>query len=221
MYAISFAHSHGDNLMQAIQVSNVIQRICERTGANKLDLIAHSKGGMPTRLYVSNFCKSLNAPYQNNVRKYIMLGTPNRGIDFVFRNISANYGAIRMEMNAPVACDSLLYYGTYLDTTPRSLYADGGAFPGQSQLLYRWDDKYPPSPETRTLYYGGQTMYYHSRGIDIAIQEGNHLIEKMIENPAHSSIELYALAGTHPLFDGIPGERRAGRVMVLSSSIAF
>lgn len=207
VYAITFAHSHGDNLMQAIQVSNAIQRVCDRTGAEKVDLIAHSKGGMPTRLYVSDFCMSLNAPYQNNVRKYIMLGTPNRGIDFVFRNITANYGVIRMEINAPVACDSLLYYGTYLDTTDRSLYADGGAFPGQSQLLYRWDDKYPPPPETRTLYYGGQNMYYHSRGIDIALQEGDRLIEKMIDTPVHPSIQLYALAGSHAFFDGIPGEK--------------
>lgn len=207
VYAISFAHSHGDNIMQAVQVSNAIQRICERTGVNEVNIITHSKGGVPTRLYLSDFCKENGTPYLNNVRKYIMLGTPNRGIDFVFRNIAANYGVIRMEINAPVACDSMLYFGTYLDTTHQSLYNDGGAFPGQSQLLYRWDDKYPPSPDTRTLYYGGQTVYYHSRGIDAALREGDYLMYKLLEKKVQPEVQLYALAGNHPFFKGIPGEQ--------------
>lgn len=207
VFAITFAHPHGENKMQGIQVFNALRRIKEITGSNQVDVIAHSKGGVPTRLYASNFLEMDGAPYDLNIRKYIMLGTPNKGIDFVFRNVTANYGVINKDISAPVACDSLMYFGSYMDTTSRSIYADGGAFPGQSQLLYRWDDKYPLKPDNRTLYYGGQTMLYHSRGIDVAILEGDHLIEKMLKRPVHPSIELYALAGNDPFFKGIPGEQ--------------
>jgi triacylglycerol lipase len=207
VFAVTFAHPHGENKMQGIQVFNALRRIKELTGTNQVDVIAHSKGGVPTRLYASNFLEMDGAPYEGNIRKYIMLGTPNKGIDFVFRNVTANYGVIQKNISAPVACDSLMYFGSYMDTTSRSIYADGGAFPGQSQLLYRWDDKYPIPPENRTLYYGGQTMLYHSRGIDAALIEGDYLIEKMLGKPVHPGIELYALAGNNPFFKGIPGEQ--------------
>ena len=207
VFAITFAHPHGENKMQGIQVSNAIRRIIEVTGSNEVDVIAHSKGGVPARLYASNLLEQEGAPYETCIRKYIMLGTPNKGIDFVFRNVTANYGVINKNISAPVACDSLMYFGSYLDTTSRSIYGDGGAFPGQAQLLYRWDDKYPITPDNRTLYYGGQTMLYHSRGIETAMLEGNQFIEKMLEKPVHPSVQLYALAGTYPFFKGIPGEQ--------------
>lgn len=220
VFAITFAHPHGENKMQGIQVFNALRRIKEITGSHQVDVIAHSKGGVPTRLYASNFLEKEGAPYEINIRKYIMLGTPNKGIDFIFCNVAANYGVIKENISAPVACDSLMYFGSYIDTTSRSIYADGGAFPGQSQLLYRWDDKYPLTPDNRTFYDGGQTMVYHSRGIDVAILEGDHLIEKLLEKPIHPTIQLYALAGNYPFFKGIPGEQRGkSDGLVLAESV--
>jgi len=209
VFAVSFAHGHGDNWQQAIQLSNCIRRIKELVGKVKIDLIAHSKGGVPAWIYLAGLCSPWDAAYQGEVEKYIMLGTPNRGIDFPFRHVTPNWSVIHMGISAPIACDSIMYYGVYIDTTERSIYRDGGAFPGASQLLYRWDDIYPVQMQSKTLYYGGQNFFLHSRGINSAIREGDHLMEKLLSSPIDSQIEVHVLAGNQPYFHGIRGEKDA------------
>ncbi|WP_408008280.1 esterase/lipase family protein [Pseudalkalibacillus sp. A8] len=209
VFAVSFAHCHGDNWQQAIQLSNIIRRIKDVAHTDKVDLIAHSKGGVPVWIYLAGLCSSLDAQYQGEVERYIMLGTPNRGLDFPFRHVFPNWSVIEMGINAPIACDSIMYYGLYLDTTERSIYRDGGVFPGSCQLLYRWDDKYPVQIQSKTLYYGGQNILLHSRGIDAAIREGDHLIEKLLSSPIDSQIKVHVLAGNQPYFNGIRGEQDA------------
>lgn len=209
VFAVTFAHPHGDNWQQAIQLSNVIRRIREVAQTDKIDLIAHSKGGIPAWIYLAGMCSPWDGSYQGEVERYMMLGTPNRGIDFPFRHLSPNWSVIEMGISAPIACDSLLYYGRYIDTTERSIYRDGGAFPGSCQLLYRWDDKYPVQMQSRTLYYGGQNFFLHSRGIDTAIREGDYLVERLMSSPIDSRIEVHVLAGNRPYFHGVRGEQDA------------
>lgn len=207
IFAVTFAHPHGDNWQQAIQLGNIIQRIQERTKAERIDLIAHSKGGIPAWIFLANLCEDHGSPYQHNVARYIMLGTPNRGLDFPFRHTHSNWAVVKMGINAPIACDSMLYYGRYIDTTERSIYRDGRAFVGSSQLLSRWDEQIPVSSQAKTLYYGGQNLLLHSRGIDSAIRDGNHLMETLLQSPVDPNIHLHLLAGNHPFFQGIPGEQ--------------
>jgi triacylglycerol lipase len=209
VFALTFAHSHGDNWQQAVQLSNAMQRIQEVLHTEKIDLIAHSKGGVPVWIYLAGLCSQWNTPYQGEVGRYMMLGTPNRGLDFPFRHVTANWSVIQMGINAPIACDSLMYYGKYVDTTERSVYGDGGAFPGSCQLLYRWDDLYPVRMQSETQYFGGQNFFLHSRGIDAAIREGDHLMEKLLQSPIDEQIEVHILAGNQPYFKGIRGEQDA------------
>lgn len=209
VFAVSFAHPHGDNWQQAIQLSNIIRRIKEVVKTDKIDLIAHSKGGVPVWIYLAGLCSSWDAQYQGEVERYVMLGTPNRGLDFPFRHLFPNLSVIKLGISAPIACDSIMYYGSYIDTTKQSIYRDGGGFPGSCQLLYRWDDKYPIEMQSKTLYDGGQNMFFHSRGIDAAIREGDHLMEKLLSSPIDSEIEVHILAGNKPYFNGVRGERDA------------
>ncbi|WCK56196.1 hypothetical protein PP175_09910 [Aneurinibacillus sp. Ricciae_BoGa-3] len=209
VFALSFAHSHGDNYLQGLQIANALSRIQEITDALSVDIVCHSKGGVPARLYLTNLLEPYGAGYEDNLRKFIMLGAPNKGVDFPFRNLQANWFVLDRKINAPVACDSLYFYGRFIDCLHQSLYRDGGNFPGQSQLLYRWDDQYPVLGSARTLYEGGQDFYFHSRGIDLAIQEGGSLIERLLSHPLPEPISLYALAGTRNYFGVIPGESSA------------
>jgi triacylglycerol lipase len=209
VFAVSFAHPHGDNWQQAIQLSNIIRRIKEVVKTDKIDLIAHSKGGVPVWIYLAGLCSSWDAQYQGEVERYMMLGTPNRGLDFPFRHLFPNWYVIQQGISAPIACDSIMYYGRYIDTTKQSIYRDGGGFPGSCQLLYRWDDNYPIKMQAKTLYDGGQNMFLHSRGIDAAIREGDHLMEKLLSSPIDSEIEVHILAGNNPYFNGVLGERDA------------
>lgn len=202
VFAVTFAHPHGDNLFQAVQLFNCIQRILELTNHEKVDLVAHSKGGVAAWTFLAGWGQPWRALPNGVIDKYFMLGTPNRGIDYPFRHLTPNWWVKHNESNAPLSCDSMLWYGQYIDTTEHSIYKDGGAFPGLSQLLCRFDEEYPIHPAAQTLYRGGQNWLIHSRGIDEAIQEGGNYMERLLQTPVETDLELYALAGNYPLFHG-------------------
>ncbi len=50
----------------------------KRTGQNKVDIIAHSMGGLVTRSYIQS------NKYQNDVRNVTLVGTPNKGAVFSY-----------------------------------------------------------------------------------------------------------------------------------------
>ena len=89
--------------------------------------------------------------------------------------------------------------GLWVNTDPYSLYDKGGNhFPGQAQMLYRWDEVYPLSqvgPDWRTTYHGGRGLVSVSRGIDRAIEQGGHLMARLREAPLDAGIELAVLGG--------------------------
>lgn len=55
------------------QVKQAIQNIKQQTGAEKVDVVAHSMGGLVTRAYISS------NDYAGDINNLIMLGTPNEG----------------------------------------------------------------------------------------------------------------------------------------------
>lgn len=208
VFALTFSHSHGDNFYQAEQLADAISRVRDLCKVEKVDLIAHSKGGIAARLYLSNM--SLTA-YRDDVRKYVMLGTPNLGTDFAFRNPALSYPLYLSDSNGVIAWDKISLMGEIADTSLRSVYADG-SFPGQSQILYRWDDQYPldiTQADWWTTYYGGWGFLSHSRGIDDAIEDGGNLIVRLESKGIEPGVELYVLAGDSHMFGFIPGENTA------------
>ena len=54
VYAITFAHPHGDVFEQAEIVADAIARVRELTGAPQVDLVSHSKGGISVAVYLSH-----------------------------------------------------------------------------------------------------------------------------------------------------------------------
>lgn len=205
VFAITFSHSHGDNFIQAEQLADAISVVQDLSGAEKVDLLAHSKGGVAARIYLSGMGST---PYRDDVRRYIMLGTPNMGLDFGFRNPMFNYMVYIAGSNGVMAWDRIMSLGTWVDTRKRAIYNDG-CFPGQCQMLYRWDDKYPLDmlqPDWWTTYYGGNGFISHSRGMDEAIIDGGNLIEKMDSRGLEAGIEFSVLAGNNSIFNTCPGE---------------
>jgi uncharacterized alpha/beta hydrolase family protein len=205
VFALTFSHSHGDNFIQAEQLSDAILRVKSLCKVEELDLIAHSKGGLAARIYLSNISTT---PYRGDVRKYVMLGTPNLGVDFAFRNPSISYPIYLSDSNGVIAWDKISYLGAMIDTAERAIYADG-SFPGQSQMLYRWDNEYSldvTQPDWWTSYHGGSGFVSHSRGIDTAIADGGNLIAQLEQRGIEPGIELSVLAGDNHMFGLIPGE---------------
>lgn len=58
----------------AQRLSKVIDTVLKNTGANKVDIVAHSMGGLVSRAYIEKMGGS------SKIRKLIMAGTPNKGI---------------------------------------------------------------------------------------------------------------------------------------------
>ena len=61
------------NIQTARLLKDKIQEIKDKTGASKVDIIAHSMGGLITRYYV------ISDLYQGDVDQVVFLGTPHRG----------------------------------------------------------------------------------------------------------------------------------------------
>jgi triacylglycerol esterase/lipase EstA (alpha/beta hydrolase family) len=58
----------------AKELSNIIEDFKRRTGANQVNIVGHSKGGLDARVYLENIMIS-----DSNVANLIMIGTPNAG----------------------------------------------------------------------------------------------------------------------------------------------
>jgi triacylglycerol esterase/lipase EstA (alpha/beta hydrolase family) len=102
-YAVTFGSFHGDNINQAIHVANAVRRVSELTGQPKVDVVAWSKGVLSADLYLSDvaawndwgtkYFEGLAAEtakavpaFRKDVRAYVALSGPHRGIDLNFRH---------------------------------------------------------------------------------------------------------------------------------------
>ncbi len=204
VYALTFAHNQDDNLLQAEQISNCIDRIKTLTDKPQVDLVAHSKGGASTRIYLTDGVKDpWMTKFKDDVHRVAFVGAPNGGIDYSFRHSSGNLalGNPSMEalLNAPMSWDSIKYFGTVpVSTEERGFGAEGPDYwPGQRQILARMD-KYPLGmfePDWYTTYEGGHGFVSHSKGIDHYIEEGGNLIERLNANKIDPDVQVGLLAG--------------------------
>lgn len=72
LMALDFTDPKGSNRDHAREISAAVERLLERTGARGVDIVAHSMGGLSTRLYLDHA-----GPVR--VRRTVFLATPHRG----------------------------------------------------------------------------------------------------------------------------------------------
>ena len=202
VFALTFSHPHGDNYIQAQQLADAVQEVCSCCG------VPGEPGGAQQRghcrcLYLSSL---ISPAFRGDVRRVIMLGVPNLGNDFAFRFPSVSYMIYLAGGNGVIAWDRLYCWGGPIDVTLRSIYK-GGAFPGQSQTLYRWDEQVAldiTQQDWWTTYYGGKGFVSHSRGIEAALEDGGYLIHRLEQKGLEPDVELSVLGGTSCLMGMIP-----------------
>ncbi len=199
--------------MQTEQVANAIARVRAVTGAPQVDLVAHSKGGVPARIYCSSLRKPGMTAFRGDVRRLALVGCANEGIDVAFAYPNLNYWVIMNKASSPLVWTDALVYGVWTDLRARSLYASGGCFPGQSQVLRRWDSVYglyesDEQFDVVTTYNGGHGKVSNSLGIDHAIKEGGDLIARLDKAGVDKRVSVVLLAGSKPAVMGFTGERR-------------
>ena len=69
--AITFADRTGSNHEHAREIAAAVDDLLARTGAARVDIIAHSMGGLAARLYLRD--------HPGKVRRVVFLATPHRG----------------------------------------------------------------------------------------------------------------------------------------------
>jgi triacylglycerol lipase len=180
VFALSFAHPHGDNFQQAEQVANAIARIRSLTGAAQVDLVGHSKGGVVAAIYLSHTggqgwgtsdraaaYAAGGTPYRGDVRRFVAVAAPFGGIDTPFRWTAPSVAAVDEDPLAPVPWHTWYTYSTAnlfvtQDLRDRDLGADGlDAWPGQAQLLADWSDVHAlPGSRVEFGVYAAQPDWY-------------------------------------------------------------
>jgi hypothetical protein len=225
VYALTFAHPHGDVFEQAEVVADAIARVKELTGAAQVDVVSHSKGGIAVAVYLSNHAgadwgdtayESVGTKYRGDVRRSVFIATPFAGIDTAFRWTLGNTASLSADTAyAPSSWRTWYPYGVAAPAWQTDLGEqdflpeDGDLFPGQRQLLARqsaelpgampWLGAYSLQTDWYTTYEGGYGFYTYSDGIDAAIEAGGSLIERLAEAGADPSVGIYVLAGENPL----------------------
>lgn len=206
VFAIGFPHKQGDNLVQAQLVADAIGVIKAKLGVTKVDLVAWSKGGFPARAYVSSVKPSWGRVYQGDVRKLVLIGNANNGLDYAWRHGAPGAILIYPEcggsLNGPASVTSYVCYGiTY--SHPELSYTGTGSnntFPGQIQMLKRWDGTFGLDTSTQdwyTVYNGGWGYTSYSPGIAAAITQGS-LVDTIRTAGVPSTVASYLLCGGNP-----------------------
>jgi hypothetical protein len=217
VYALTFAHPHGDLFMQAEVVADAIARIRYRSGAAQVDVVGHSKGGIAASLYVSHHVgarwgdadyQAHGTPYRGDVRRLVLVAAPLGGLDTPFRWPVMNFASLQAE--SAVAPSSWSFHYPSGSTVP-ALYsdlreqdlmpADGDLFPGQRQLLAGQDHALPGStawlgayalqPDWWTTYHGGWGFQSWSEGLEATV-------EAAADDQGHSLLEQLQRAGVDP-----------------------
>ncbi|WP_317932347.1 lipase [Halioxenophilus sp. WMMB6] len=206
VFAISMPHKNGDNYFWAQQIADAISHIKAVTGASEVDIVAWSKGTFSARMYVSSVTEPWGTPYQNDVRRLILIGGPNGGFDSSFRHGTTSSVSVYSEcggvINGPTAHDYMTCYG-WLYHRPEWTFSSS-YFPGAAQMLKRWDNKYgflATEVDWYSTYYGGWGAYSHSNGIDAYM--GESLVDTVQQAGIPSSVRVHTLCGTSadiPLF---------------------
>ena len=214
VFAINFPHKQGDNLVQAQLVADAVGRVRAETGAAKVDLVGWSKGGFPARMYASSVKPSWGRAYQGDVRKLVLIGNANNGIDWSWRHGTAGAISVYPEcggaLNAPSAETTYECYGVFY-THPELSFTGTGSqntYPGQRQMLSRWDGTFALDQSQQdwyTTYYGGNGYTSTSPGIQAAINAGS-LVAQIRSAGVPTGVSTYLLCGGSANIPGVYNE---------------
>ena len=225
VYALTFAHPHGDVLLQAEVVADAIARVRHLTGADQIDLVSHSKGGVASAVYLSHTAGASwdheaydahGTAYRGDVRRAVFIATPLDGVDTSHRWTLGNYASVDPDLAvSPTSWETWYPYGVTSywlaeDLGSQDLFPAGqDLFPGHRQTIRRqpaelpgslpWLGLYSLQPDWWTTYEGGTGLWSEAAGVDAVEAAGGFLLDHLEGHGVDPSVALYLLSGTSPL----------------------
>jgi hypothetical protein len=198
VFALSFAHKNGDGYFWGEQIANAIEIIKNKTGASEVDIVSWSKSAFNARMYASSVKEYWGTNYRGDLRRLLMLGAPNNGVDWSFRHgwtlTPTVYPTCGGVINGPTAHDKIYCYFLWRNG-PEWTYSSA-YFPGAAQMLKRWDSTYGLSTleqDWYTSYHGGWGFYTHAQGINAYLS--NSLVDTVRSAGTPSSVKVHNLCG--------------------------
>jgi triacylglycerol lipase len=78
LFAIQYSNTTGSSIQNANELSSFVNQVLKKTKAQKVDIIAHSMGGLSTRYYIKNLDGA------SKVNDVITLGSPHHGTNSAY-----------------------------------------------------------------------------------------------------------------------------------------
>src|SRR5262249_6770405 len=90
--------------ISAANLARAIKAVKQVSGATRVNLVAHSFGGLLTRTYLQDRAAFGQLPYGNDVGRLMTLGTPHQGIGGPFTTLYADVCAGGPGLIQPLTC---------------------------------------------------------------------------------------------------------------------
>jgi triacylglycerol lipase len=207
VYALSFAHNQDDNWWCCEAINECLLEMSRRHPDRRFDVVGHSKGGVSARLAATDW-----RPHEccqrylgGLIRRVVLLGAPNLGVDFFFRYPQVNrafYGdSDEQILNWPLSWQEIKRDGEWVDCERQSYL--GPYYPGQGQMLSRFDRFYPldgKHSDQEITYFGGRGKGGFALGLDRVGELTGSLIGEFEQRPPVAEVAL--VAGTSATLPG-------------------
>jgi pimeloyl-ACP methyl ester carboxylesterase len=107
VYISNYSHTQARGTHDTIEnyakeLANEIQVVKQYDNVSKVDIVAHSMGGLISRTYIEDD-GLIDIPFRGDVRKLIMLGTPNQGLsqNVIFQFFGISFAGLADYLSVP------------------------------------------------------------------------------------------------------------------------
>lgn len=207
VFAVTFPHTFGENRNQAVQLAAAMYQARIKSGAPKLHVVAHSKGGIVALAYATGFVAEMGLTYEDDMASLNLIATPMGGMDFTWRHPAFAYPADMMGLYMPSPWYELLQWGLWKDILEDSIY--GGAFEGVLQLTVAWDEEYSLAmgeQDWYTTYYGGTGFISKSYGVTEAVSLSGNFMENLRKGKTPATLPCRIASGGLQMVGTVPWE---------------
>lgn len=116
-FFIAFYDWRKENFNSALNyLKETITKAKQVSGKNKVNIIAHSMGGLVTRAYI------ISNHYENDIDKFIMLGTPNYGSSDLYTLWEGGYVPKNWDKGQQFIIENYIRYLNWLNKDARTSY---------------------------------------------------------------------------------------------------